>query len=122
MKKKNKDTIGGIIVLSIFLIIIVGIGFGTFKALSPKTHKSYSENNYPRKCDICGEELPWDKVTVQLDYHLYKFCPKCYEANKIGTSIKWNIEWARKDLEERIKEKSRSYKAKIIKKLVDELK
>ena len=72
------------------------------------------------ECDICGEELSWDKVTVQLDYHLYRFCPKCYEENKIGTSIKWNIQWARKDLERRIKEKSRPYKAKVIIKLIDE--
>jgi len=36
------------------------------------------------------------------------------------TIIKWNIQWARKDLERRIKEKSRPYKAKVIIKLIDE--
>ena len=121
MKKKEVttgDVAGGVIVVILIAAVVVwGVWFA-FR--EPVAYKHYSENNYPRKCDICGEELSWDKVTVQLDYHLYRFCPKCYKANKIGSSIQWNIEWARKDLEKRINKKSRPYKAEVIKKLIDE--
>ena len=116
--KKLKEAIG---IISACLIIFIVVISGAYVGSEMSTKPEITSNALPTKCCICGKETSLrGRITIVLDKHWYVFCPKCYEDDKIGTNIKLSIERVREELEKCINKKSRPYKAKVIKKLIDE--
>ena len=117
MNRENRELICGLIAVFVVAVLVVFIACKSNFSQRPEI----TSNTLPTKCCICGKEILGNRVTIVLDNHWYVFCTKCYKSDSYNDQIKWQIEWYRETIEKLIKERSRPYKVKVVKKLIDEL-